>query len=232
VEPALASSCRRGVAPLPLAVAITLVVVPVTWAASAATAPSTFPSAARVIDRTLVCEMPGEGFPDQIRFMTVTARPRNQPQPGDARPRRIPPPLTAVSNGRREELRAFVRTAGEGDEPTGLVVLSRSHCRTSKLRVRLSAKGLRGGPTGRNGDSYRCDVPTRVLLRVRAEFTRPAAFSPDAEFPSELVAKGRIATAYVATTTLRGGAIALTSVSDTTGKARAFTAPDRCTRTK
>jgi hypothetical protein len=84
-----------------------------------------------------------------------------------------------------------------------------------------------------NGTSYRCDVPSRILLRVRAEFQRPAGFVQDPGTPAAILARGQIATSYLAITTLRGRKpVAFASVNDATGKARIFTARSRCTPTK
>jgi hypothetical protein len=164
--------------------------------------------------------------------MTVSAAARDELQPGEARPRILPPPTTSVSNGPSGDMRAFVLTEGDGREPTGVAVVNRTDCAPTKLRARLTTKGLEGGLTARSGDSYRCNVPARVVLRVRARFMRPTRFSADQRFPSGLVAKGRISIAYVSIATTRGKPIALTSVNGVSGKARAFTALNRCMRAK
>jgi hypothetical protein len=163
--------------------------------------------------------------------MTMSAVPRDQLQPGEARPRILPPPLTTVSNGPSEDLRAFVATARDERRPTGVLVLSRTDCRPTKIGLNPSTHGLQGGSAPRDGASYRCAVPTKIVLRVHAEFARPTRLSSDPQLPAGLVARGRISTAYLAVATPRGRPIALTSVNGTSGKARLFTASSRCTRT-
>jgi hypothetical protein len=188
------------------------------------------PAVSRIIDRTVVCQMPAEGFPDSIRFMTVSAAPRHLPQPGEARSRTDIPPMMGSSNGPSAELRALVRTGADARASTGVVMLSRTSCRPTKLRVHLSARGLRGGVTGRTGNAYKCDVPSMILLRVRAEFERPAGFAPDPNVAGAIVAKGQIATSYLAITARHSRRpVAFASVNDATGRARIFTARSRCT---
>jgi hypothetical protein len=180
-------------------------------------------SATRIIDRTVVCQMPGEGFPDSTRFMSVAASPRHR--------RTNSPPQMGASNGPSFEVRVSVRTGPGGRQATGSVVLNREQCSPTTLRVPFSTRGLRGGSTTRFADnSYRCDVPAQVLMRVRAEFKRPTGFARDPAFTASLIfAKGQIATGYFAVTTLRGRKpLAFASVNDTTGKARLFVASSRC----
>jgi hypothetical protein len=167
-------------------------------------------SATRVIDHTAVCQMPGEGFPDVTRFMTVSAVTR--------------PPWISVSNGPSYEVRVSMRTGPGGRKPTGSLALNRTQCAPAVLRVRLSARGLRQGQL-----AQRCDVPSAVLIRVRATFTRPTGFSRDPLTPSLASARGRIATGYLAVTTLRDRKpLAFASVNDASGTARLFVAPSRC----
>jgi hypothetical protein len=80
--------------------------------------------------------------------------------------------------------------------------------------------------------SYQCDVPTRVLIRVRADFKRPTGFSRDPLSPSLIFARGQIATGYLAIATLRGRKpLAFASVNDATGRARLLVAPSDCSPT-
>jgi hypothetical protein len=171
-------------------------------------------SASRIIDRTSVCQMPGEGFPDATRFMSVSA------QPG--------PPWISVTNGPSFELRASVRTRAGGRKTTGSVSLSRTECTPTRVRVPLSTSGLREGRAA-PGRSYRCDVPSIVLIRVRATFIRPTGFSRDPLSPSVVRARGRVATGYLSVT-LPGGRrpLAFASVNDGSGGARLLVAPSRC----
>jgi hypothetical protein len=174
------------------------------------------PAASRIVDRTVVCQMPGVGSPDPIRFMTFSAL------KGD-------PAIMFASNGPDFETRVSVNTGPTGRLATGSVALNRRDCTGSKLRVPLAAGGLRGGPSTRSRQSFSCDVPTKVLMRIRAAFKRPTAFSRDRETPWLSRARGRIATAQLAITALRGRKpIAFASVNGATGKAQIFIAPSRC----
>jgi hypothetical protein len=167
-------------------------------------------SATRVIDHTAVCQMPGVGFPDATRFMTVSAVAR--------------PPWISVTNGPEYEVRVSMRTGPGGRKPTGSLALHRTQCAPAIQRVRLSARGLR-----RAGPSERCDAPSTVLVRVRATFTRPTGFARDPLTPSVVSARGTIATGYLAVATLRERKpLAFASVNDASGKARLFVEPSRC----
>jgi hypothetical protein len=181
--------------------------------------------ASRIVDRTVVCQMPGEGFPDSTRFMSVAAMRGNR--------RSGAFPLMNVGNGPSGQLRALVTTGPVGRYRTGSVVLNRTECATTDLRIPLTAKGLRGGLVKPHSASYRCDVPVRVLIRVRAEFTRPTGFTSDPQSPFAIFARGRIMTAYLAVTTVRGRKpLAFMSVHDATGRARVFISPSSCVRAK
>jgi hypothetical protein len=187
-------------------------------ALSAASAVGGAPS--RIIDRTLVCRMGGTGFPDPIRFMTATASPRNQ---GLGLP-----PILSAHNGPSGEggTSAFVQTGPAPGHATGYVSWSRTRCTTTKLRLALSSKELRGVSTEPDGESYDCDVPARILIRVRAVFTRLTRFARDPQSPWLSVARGTVTTGYLAVATMpRRKPLTFSAANHTTGKARLFVAP-------
>ena len=77
---------------------------------------------------------------------------------------------------------------------------------------------------------YRCDVPAKVVIRVRAVFKQPTLFRVNPRSPDVEDAKGDITTGYIAVTTLRDRKpVAFGSVRDD-GKAQVFVAPSRCTQ--
>jgi hypothetical protein len=194
------------------------------WAASAVSgAPS------RIVDRTLVCRMTGIGYPDSLRYMTVSATPYEVTTNTS--------PSMGASNGSFGYPGAGVgvRTGPAGREnetPTGALGMTRTQtgrCANTRLRMPLSSRGLEGGPTGPDRKWYRCDVPAKVVIRVRAVFKRPTFFRINPRFPDSEEAKGDMTTAYLVVTTLRGRKpIAFMSVHHATGKARIFVAPSRC----
>jgi hypothetical protein len=118
-------------------------------------------SASRIIDRTVVCKMTGTGFPDTVRLITASATPRL--------PATDASPTAAVTNGDET-----------GGPLVGAGVRTGRRCTQTRIRVPLSSKGLRGGPAGEIGNAYKCNVPAKVLIRVRAVFRRPTSFRPDA----------------------------------------------------
>jgi hypothetical protein len=202
------------------------------WGAAAAAAIATFCAAAttsgadaatRIVDRTMVCPMVGVGFPDRVRFLRVSAAPFRREA------RYVDVPRAGVSNGGYggPQVSVSVSTRPGGSSTPG-VWLSRPECAPTKIRVPLSGKGLeRAGPEGAN---HNCDVPARVLVRIRAVFKRPTAFSRDPRFPTDyLVAKGHVSTGYLAVATLpQRKPLFFAAVNDATGKVRAFVAPSRC----
>jgi hypothetical protein len=172
-------------------------------------------SAARIIDRTLVCPMIGVGYPDPARFLDAQAIPRL----GDYSPHAGVYNSAAAAGG----VIADLKTGPDFGHGAGWVRLK--GCTPSSLRIRLSSRGLRGGPTAL-GDRQKCEVPARVLVRLRAVFKRPVTLR---RTKGMLVANGTIATGYVAVATLPGRRpLVFASVNDATGKARLFVAGSRC----
>jgi hypothetical protein len=216
-----------------LLVIVVLVVGPVLalFAVVGRTSTATAATPARIIDRTLVCRISGIGSPDVVRYLTVSAAPYD---PGfDVAPQMNVGEGAVGTPG----WGAYVRTGPAGEqnqEPTGQVTLPRlaaGRCANTRLRIPLSSKGLRGGPVGED-NRYRCNVPAKIIVRVRAIFKRPTVFRVDPRFPSNENAKGNITVAYLAVTTLRGRKpMAFASVQDDGGKARVFVARSGCTRT-
>jgi hypothetical protein len=173
--------------------------------------------ASRIIDRTLVCPVSGVGYPDPARFMEAQASPRL----GDTSPSAGVYSTPGAANG----VIADFKTGPDFGRGTGWVRLQ--GCTASSVRIRLSSRGLIGGPTPL-GDRHQCEVPARVLVRLRAVFTRPVGLRREQRM---LIARGRITTGSVAVTTLAGRRpIFFASVNDVTGKARIFVPRSGCTR--
>jgi hypothetical protein len=190
--------------------------------------------ASPIIDRTIVCRMAGQGFPDAVRFIGASARPYDPPDDVS--------PQAGVGNSAGHggsSVGAGVETgpvgAGISRTATGELSLTRTtgtRCAKTKLRAPLSTAGLKGGLTDQSGDYVRCDVPAKVLIRVRTVFKqRPTAFGIHPRFPDMERARGNMRAAYIAVATLRGRKpIVFLSLHDATGKARVFGDPSRCAR--
>ena len=177
-------------------------------------------SPSRIVDRTVVCRTAGDGYPDPVRHLTVQASPRLGSQS----------PNTSVSNGPDGAggVRADIRTGPYFGSNTGYVAITRFRCSRTTLRVPLASRGLRRG-TNPLGDRYACEVPSTILIRVRALFRNPVTLSAAPEAKHLAVANGRIATGFLAVTTVASRApIAFASVDDETGKSKVFVAPSRC----
>ena len=186
-------------------------------------------SASRIVDRTLVCRMTGIGYPDSLRYMTVSATPYLATMSRS--------PTMGASNGAFGFPGAGVglRTGPAGREnetPTGELALTRTQtgrCANTRIRIPLSRRGLEGGLTGPDRKWYRCDVPAKVVIRVRGVFKRPTFFRVDQRFPDSEQASGDITNAFLAVTTLRGRRpLAFMSVHHASGKARIFVARRSC----
>jgi hypothetical protein len=170
-------------------------------------------SASRIVDRTLLCPMTGVGYPDPARFLDVQAFPRL----GDSSPH-------AGVYG-LPDVRASFKTGPDFGRGTGSVAFQA--CTSTRLRLQLSSRGLSGGPTALGG-RYTCEVPARVLIRLRAVFRRPVTLRRREE---TLIATGRMITGYLAVATLPSRKpLAFLAVNDVTGKARIFVARSTCAR--
>lgn len=189
-------------------------------------------SASRIIDRTVVCKTTGMGFPDAVRLLTASATPRI--------PASNSTPTASVTNGDESGgplVGAGLRT---GRAPVGSASTTGEarvsdeagrRCTRTGVRIPLTSKELRGGPVGEIGNAYKCTVPAKVIIRVRAVFKRPTSFRLDARF-NQAVAPGDITVGYVAVATLRGRKpIAFASVHGASGTARIFAAPG-CTESQ
>lgn len=188
-------------------------------------------SASRIIDRTIVCRMIGQGFPDAVRFIGASARPydaANDVSPSVGLGNSAGHGGSSVGAG----MVTGPRGAGVSRTASGEVSLTRTtgtRCTATKLRIPLSRAALQGGLTSQTGDYYRCDVPRKVLIRVRAVFKRPTVFRVDPREPHMEQARGDIDVGSIAVATLPSrNSILLLSVHDATGLARIFFAPSHC----
>lgn len=101
----------------------------------------------------------------------------------------------------------------------GTVGINGTACNPTSARIPLSPDGLRGGVAERLGSELTCDVPRRVLVRVRAVLTTRATLR-GREFETVHVP---VREAKVAARTPAGKPLAYAEVSQS-GRARLFTA--------
>ena len=219
-RPALASS---------LAVTLTAVA-----AATAGVETLSSTTASRVIDRTIICRVPGIGFPDTVRVLGVGGeRRRVGGSSSSPRPFVFPPRIgvsTAQLSGEGEGgFAVSIRAGPDGNERYGVVALPRTGCKSTSTRGPLASRGLVGGPLRAFQEGYRCDAPARVVVRVRATFSQPTVLRPDPQFRSNLVARGEIVTGSLAVAAAGSRKpIVLASVQDKGGAVRLFVSSSRC----
>ena len=101
----------------------------------------------------------------------------------------------------------------------GTVGVSGRQCNPAKASVPLSSAGLKGGGAAPLGDELECDVPRRVLVRIRAVLTSRANLH-GREFESVHVP---VREAKLAVRTVAGKRLTYATVSES-GRATLFTA--------
>ena len=101
----------------------------------------------------------------------------------------------------------------------GTVGISGRNCNPTRAPIPVSPAGLRGGGAAALGSELKCDVPRRVLVRIRAVLSSRASLH-GREFESVHVP---VVEAKLAARTLAGKPLTYASVSQK-GKATLFTA--------
>jgi hypothetical protein len=192
---------------------VALVVVVLLAAAGAALGAG---SQTRVLDRTYLCNVPGVGVPDAVRYVTVGAFPRRGG-------RYSPSVLAFQGSGTPDGWNVDARTEAMLGVAPG-VVLNRTGCEATRTRVALSPGRLPGGRT-RLGERWVCDVPAKALVRFRAVFRRPTSFRPESGL---LIARGRMVEVSLVVANTRRRPVAFGSAIDATGAARLFVDRVRC----
>jgi hypothetical protein len=173
-------------------------------------------SASRTVDLALVCTTVGTGYPDPVRSMDVGASPRLGSNAPTFHVSNGPPPAGIQVN---------LWTGPYYGKPSGLLFATRSRCVTTRSRAPFAVRGLRGGQTVL-GNRYKCDVPARVLIRVRAVFKRPVTLGRSRE---EFLGRGDMSTAALAVATASGRRpIVYASAQDASGKAAIFVSRSDC----
>jgi hypothetical protein len=176
-----------------------------TWASGRSPGTSSA-SGTRVIDRTLLCSTAMRGG---IRQIAVQASAAAGPAPGGAW-------FGALTSWVPDGRLASGSTAG--------LTLNSTHCSPTRANVPLAAAKLEGGSPGTSGQEFDCETPSRVLLRVRAEFRVPTPLETSREWGyPELVARGEVTKASLAIRTQAGKPLAFAAVF-ASGKARLFAA--------
>ena len=174
-------------------------------------------SASRIVERTLVCNVPGQdSFPDPIRFVSVSAVPKRQNWSGG---------ISAFTLDSKDDadFAAGLITGPIPRSPTGNVTWSRApQCSRSSGHVPFSSAGLDVWST-LSPKIVKCDTPAKVLIHLRAVFTKPVTIGLDAR-TNQVTAKGNITKGQLVVATLKGKRLAYASADGATGKVKLFSA--------
>jgi hypothetical protein len=172
-----------------------------TW--TSGVAPGTASGAgARVIDRTFLCTTASQGG---IRMISVRAWNGSGGAAGQG-------PSFDVSTGHSGSLASASANTG--------LYLYPDECRETRARVPLATRNLKARPPGPYGREFECEVPPRVVLRVRTVFREPTTLesSRSSGYRAQVLsAKGEMSDAAIAVRTPSGKALAYASLSS--GKA-------------
>jgi hypothetical protein len=188
------------------------------------------PAASRVVDRTLLCATRQNGGIHEIEAESFSG----VRQSG----KWLRMPFAVVSTGETasnamvlENSLAWI-TSGRPDRDSqlgdyffpvraldyGTLAINRRICHATK-RVPLGSAGLRGGGAGQLGDSYDCQVPKRVVVRVRAVLESPGTLKPHGAF---LLTSAAVTEAKVVVRTQSGRPLAFASTVKS-GRSTIFT---------
>ena len=174
-------------------------------------------SASRIVERTLVCNVPGQdAYPDPIRFLSASAVPKR----GNFSASISAFTLNAEDNA---DFAAGLTTGPVPRNPTGYIAWSRApQCSRSSRSVPLGSAGLESFST-LSAKIVKCDAPAKVLIHLRAVFTKPVTIGLDARL-NQVIAKGNITMGQLVVATLKGKRLVYASADGGTGKVHLFAA--------
>jgi hypothetical protein len=183
----------------------------------AAAAASGAGSASRIVERTLVCNVPEQdAFPDPIRVLSASALPKRKNWSAS---------ISAFTLDAEDDadFAAGLTTGPVPRNPTGYIAWSRApQCSRSSRQVTFSTAGLEGGPTP-SAKIIECDTSAKVLIHLRAVFAKPVAVGLDSR-TNQVIAKGNITNGQLVVATLKGKRLAYAAADGTTGKVKIFAA--------
>ena len=188
------------------------------------------PAASRIVDRTLLCATRQNGGIYEVEAESFTGVRQNR------RWARLP--FAVVSTGETASAATVLQnslawiTSGRPDQDSqlgdyfypayalqhGTLAVNRRICRAAK-RIPLGTAGLRGGAADQLGDAYDCQVPRRVVVRVRAILQAPGTLRPHDAF---LLTTAPVTEARIGVRTQSGRPLAYVSTTQS-GRSTIFT---------
>lgn len=185
-------------------------------AASTSAAPA---QKARILDRTLLCSIELQGG---IYELNVYGQSGVRLQENPSKWKSLP--TAFVNSGSTWTTGLAGVTAGRSDPSTQVasgLYYDAKRCKRSSARVSLTPRGLGGGRANQFQERWECPAPRQVLIRIRAEFSRPTDFD-FISFSQQFGASGPpLEKAQIATTTPTGKPLALVDVNES-GRTRIF----------
>jgi hypothetical protein len=178
-------------------------------------------SAARVVDRTLLCRV---GYSNGARLVFLTAR--SAARRGDALDWLAHATVATAGNPlSRQNSQPTLAGVSAGWPPpppltAGALAYDNARCGATRMNVPLSPKELSGNVASAFGEDLRCIVGKTVLVRVRAVFRGPVTEDPN-KAGDFVTASGRVVVGRIAVRTPAGRPVAYADVTDG-GRARLF----------
>jgi hypothetical protein len=179
-------------------------------------------TAARVVDRTLLCRA---GYQGGARLVLLSAR--SAARRGDQLDwmafASVSTPGNPLSKQNSQPTLAGISAGWPPPPPftSGGLGYDNTRCGPTRKAVPLTPRGLTGGVANAFGEELRCVVDKTVLVRVRATFTQPVVEEPN-KAGDYINALGRVQTGQMAVRTLAGKPVLYADVADG-GRARIFT---------
>jgi hypothetical protein len=176
--------------------------------------------ATSTVDRTFACSITrvvSEGYPDRYVIQGIAVG-------------MYPPRLSFAGNigisDQNTGTLLSVGTGPDGGRSAGGVRVRMKQCTWSRgKRIPLLPTGLPASPD-RIERYYRCDAPRRIIVRVRADLSRPASWKASKGFLSVL--SPRVTNAQIAVRTPSGKPVAFADIGSARGELYVSRKSPRC----
>ena len=173
----------------------------------------------RILDRTLLCEVELSGG---IHELNVYGQSGVRLKGSRSKWKELP--SAHFANGDISAAGIAGVAAGRSDSTMQVASglwYDAKRCKRTSARVALGPKGLGGGQAGPFQERFECPSPKQVVIRLRAEFSRPADFDFSSRFSQYHAGGPPLERASLGATTTSGRPLAYVDVNES-GRARLF----------